>query len=127
MSGRPYQSRGFGWRWSCRLVEMLGLGCLLFMAGCAQAGPAKAARKPALTNYHGVVVADDYQWLEDETNAEVQSWTQTQHLVARAYLDRLPARSAIEERIEELFEHTSSDYYGARAGGGVIYCLRLKP
>ena len=97
------------------------------MAGCAEAGPAKAARKPALTNYHGVVVADDYQWLEDETNAEVQSWTQTQHLMARAYLDRLPARSAIEERIEELFEHASSDYYGARAGGGVIYCLRLKP
>ena len=53
---------------------------------------------------HGVEIHDPYRWLEDETAPEVQAWVAAQQAYARAYLDSLPERPAIETRLREVMD-----------------------
>ena len=53
---------------------------------------------------HGVEIHDPYRWLEDETAPEVQAWVAAQQAHARAYLDSLPERPAIETRLREVMD-----------------------
>jgi prolyl oligopeptidase len=56
---------------------------------------------------HGTKVADPYRWLEDDVreSPEVAEWVTKQNDVARAYLEAIPERSAIEERLTELWNY----------------------
>ncbi len=56
-------------------------------------------------DYHGTPVADPYRWLEDTDSAETQAWITTQNQVSRAFLDGIPARSHIHQRLTELWDH----------------------
>jgi prolyl oligopeptidase len=53
---------------------------------------------------HGVEVHDPFRWLEDESAPEVQEWVQLQQAYARAYLDTLPQRPAIEGRLRQAMD-----------------------
>ena len=53
--------------------------------------------------YHGVAVADPYRWLEDDHAAETKAWVAAQNEVTFAYLDRIPQRPAIRERLTQLW------------------------
>ena len=54
-------------------------------------------------NYHGTPVADPFRWLEDPNDPETIAWTQAEHALTRSYLDALPCRQAIEERLTTLW------------------------
>jgi prolyl oligopeptidase len=56
-------------------------------------------------NYHGTVVADPYRWLEDDVreSGDVAAWVEAQNKLTFAYLDKLPARERIEQRLTELW------------------------
>jgi prolyl oligopeptidase len=57
--------------------------------------------------YFGVKVLDPYRWLEADVreSAEVAEWVKKQNAVARAYLDAIPQRKAIEKRLTELWNY----------------------
>ena len=63
-------------------------------------------RVEQVDEFHGVKVADPYRWLEADVreSPEVAEWVKQQNEVARAYLDAIPQRPAIERRLTELFE-----------------------
>ncbi len=73
-------------------------------------------------NYHGTLVADPYRWLEDDVreSAEVEAWVNAQNAVTNAYLDSLPNRDAIKQRLTELwnFERYSVPF---SEGGRIFY------
>ncbi len=73
-------------------------------------------------NYHGTEVADPYRWLEDDVreSSEVAVWVAAQNEVTDAYLDSLPGRAAIHQRLTELwnYERYSVPF---SAGGRVFY------
>ena len=52
-------------------------------------------------------VADPYRWLEDSvrTNPDVAAWVAAQNEVTNAYLETLPGRAAIEDRLTELWNY----------------------
>lgn len=50
-------------------------------------------------DFHGVQVRDPYRWLEQATDSEVRGWVDAQNEVTRAWLDAVPARPVIAERI----------------------------
>lgn len=52
-------------------------------------------------------VADPYRWLEDSvrTNPDVAAWVAAQNEVTNAYLETLPGRTAIEDRLTELWNY----------------------
>jgi prolyl oligopeptidase len=50
---------------------------------------------------HGVLITDPYRWLEDQHSSRTRQWIREQTQYAREYLDSLPGRRKIRERIRE--------------------------
>jgi prolyl oligopeptidase len=59
-------------------------------------------RMPVETTYHGVVVSEDYRWLEDGSSEETKAWTAEQNARTRAVLDGLPGYAATRRRVAEI-------------------------
>jgi len=55
--------------------------------------------------YFGVDVPDPYRWLEDDLSEETASWVQDQNKVTFSYLDKIPFRDKIKDRLSELFDY----------------------
>jgi prolyl oligopeptidase len=54
-------------------------------------------------DYHGTKVADPYRWLEDDNSAETAKWVEAENKVTFAYLDKIPYRTQVKARLEQLF------------------------
>jgi prolyl oligopeptidase len=55
--------------------------------------------------YFGVKVADPYRWLEDENSPETRQWIEEQNKVTFGYLERIPFRQQVKQRLEKLFDY----------------------
>ncbi|HEY9736245.1 MAG TPA: prolyl oligopeptidase family serine peptidase [Trichocoleus sp.] len=55
--------------------------------------------------YHGVEVADPYRWLENPQSEESQRWIEAQNELTLGYLENLPGRDRITERLTELWNY----------------------
>jgi len=53
--------------------------------------------------YHGMKVPDPYRWLEDDNSAETKEWVKAENNVTHAYLDAIPFRNKIRERLEKIW------------------------
>ncbi len=63
-------------------------------------------RKTAQTDtYHGVSVADPYRWLEDDTSAETAAWVEAQNKVTFPYLEKIPFRAQLRDRVIQLNDY----------------------
>jgi len=58
---------------------------------------------------HGVAVTDPYRWLEDQESPRTREWLAAQTRYARAYLDSIPHREPIRQRIRELLDVEKCD------------------
>ena len=58
---------------------------------------------------HGVSVTDPYRWLENQDSVQTRAWLEAQTEYARAYLDAIPGRERIRERIRELLDVETYD------------------
>ena len=56
-------------------------------------------------DYHGTKVADPYRWLEDPDAERTRAWIEQQNRTTRAFLDAIPERASIRQRIEELWNY----------------------
>ncbi|MFT5533225.1 MAG: prolyl oligopeptidase [Candidatus Paceibacteria bacterium] len=56
-------------------------------------------------DYHGIKVADPYRWLEDSNSTATQDWITAQNQLTQSYLDAIPARTAIRERLTTLWNY----------------------
>ena len=62
-------------------------------------------RTGQVDDYFGVKVADPYRWLEDDNADATKAWVEAQNRVTFAYLDAIPFRAALRERIRALADH----------------------
>jgi len=53
----------------------------------------------------GTKIPDPYRWLEDDTSAAVAAWVQEQNKLTFGYLDRIPFRPRLKQRLQELFNY----------------------
>jgi len=58
-----------------------------------------------IDNYFGVEVADPYRWLEDDNSEETTKWVQAQNKVTFDYLESIPYRDKINERLSQLWNY----------------------
>jgi prolyl oligopeptidase len=56
-------------------------------------------------DYFGTKVADPYRWLENDRAPEVAAWVEAQNKVTFAYLDQIPYRAAIKDRLMKLYNY----------------------
>src|SRR5262245_43929648 len=56
---------------------------------------------------HGVKVADPYRWLEEDVreSKEVAAWVEAQNKVTDAYLDAIPARKQLRDRLTAVWNY----------------------
>ena len=55
--------------------------------------------------YFGEEVADPYRWLEDDRSAETEAWVKAQNEVTFGYLDNIPYREELKERLSKLWNY----------------------
>lgn len=56
-------------------------------------------------NYFDSIVPDPYRWLEDDRSTETGEWVKSQNEVSFDYLNKIPFRSAIRERLAKLWDY----------------------
>jgi prolyl oligopeptidase len=57
-------------------------------------------------DYSGTKVADPYRWLEADANVpEVASWVEAQNKVTFSYLEKIPFRQKVKDRLTQLFNY----------------------
>ncbi len=65
----------------------------------------KTQKTDHLDDYHGTKVADPYRWLEDDTSKATASWVEEQNKVTFGYLNQIPYRKQIQERLEKIYNY----------------------
>lgn len=58
-----------------------------------------------ITNYFGTEVKDPYRWLEDDRSPETEAWVKAQNKVTHSFLDTIPFRKALQERLSSLWNY----------------------
>ncbi len=55
--------------------------------------------------YFGEAIKDPYRWLEDDMSDETAAWVKAQNQVTFGYLDSIPFRKELKERLETLWNY----------------------
>jgi prolyl oligopeptidase len=55
--------------------------------------------------YHGIPVADPYRWLEEQDSDATRSWIEAQNQVTFQYLEGLPHREKLKQRLTQLWNY----------------------
>lgn len=77
----------------------------------------KAKTVDQVDDYHGTKVADPYRWLEDTDSADTKAWVEAENKLTFSYLDQIPYRAAIRERLLKLWNYerfTAPELEGGR-------------
>jgi prolyl oligopeptidase len=78
-----------------------------------------AARKDdVVDDYHGTRVADPYRWLENPDSSESRQWIEAQNQLAFGYLEKIPVRARIKQRMTALWDY---EKYGVPWREGTRY------
>ena len=89
------------------------LGGLVLLASCAT----ETKREPIAVNYPTTAtvdtvdtyfendVPDPYRWLEDDRSPETEAWVKEQNSVTFGYLDKIPFREDLKNRLEKLWNY----------------------
>lgn len=65
--------------------------------------------EPVTEILHGIPVTDQFRWLEDQDSPRTRIWIEAQMAYARSYLDCIPGRVRIRNRIRELLDVETYD------------------
>ncbi len=64
-----------------------------------------ARRDSHVDDYHGEKVADPYRWMEQLDSPETREWVKTEAQLTDSYLEKIPARKEIKERLTKLLDY----------------------
>ena len=65
----------------------------------------KTKKVDTVTNYFGTDVKDPYRWLEDDRSEETGAWVENQNEVTYGYLDKIPFRDELKERLTSIWNY----------------------
>jgi prolyl oligopeptidase len=93
-------------------LRTCGLFAFVLLAGplLAQVAPPKlsypvAKKADQVDDYHGTKIADPYRWMEDLDSPDVASWIAAENEVTFGYLNTIPQRDAIKQRLTTLWNY----------------------
>lgn len=56
-------------------------------------------------DYFGTKIEDPYRWLENDTSKQTENWVLTQNNYTNSFLNKIPNRNKIKERLTELWNY----------------------
>jgi len=82
---------------------------LLLPISCKKNGAKypRTKKVDVVDNYFGVKVHDPYRWLEADTSAEVAEWIKEENNITNEYLNKIPLRGIVKERLTELWNYST--------------------
>jgi len=86
-----------------------------------------AASRTTTQDYFGTPVSDDFGWLENAGDPYTRSWIAAENAYGRRYLDAMPARAELRQRLKSLLESTTNAYSGLVERGGLVFALKATP
>jgi prolyl oligopeptidase len=86
------------------LLLVLACGTSIFAQSSSLTYP-QPRKGDVVDNYFGTKVADPYRWMEDLNAPEVKQWVEAENAVTFKYLDALPVRDTLKQRITELWNY----------------------
>ena len=85
------------------------LALLLVFASCQSKISMKeypmTEKKEVIDTYFGVEVVDNYRWLEDDLSEETAQWVKQQNAVTFDFLNQIPIKNALTERLTEIWNY----------------------
>ena len=102
-----------------RAALLFSLFLLMSFLAAAQSAPLKypqPRRADQVDDYHGTKVADPYRWLEDTDSAETHAWVEEENKLTFGYLDKIPYRAAIKDRLTKLWNYERYTVPGQHGG-----------
>lgn len=98
------------------MIRKIMLGCSLFMALISCDNPEKQeksqpmkypeTKKVAVVDtLFDQVITDNYRWLEDDRSSETEEWVKAQNKVTFDYLNKIPNRNKLKDRLSELWNY----------------------
>jgi prolyl oligopeptidase len=80
----------------------------------------QTAKVDHVDDYHGTKVSDPYRWLEDDNSPQTASWVEAQNKVTFGYLEQIPQRQQLRERLTRLWNY---ERYGVpfKEGGRYVF------
>lgn len=104
----------------------LSLAVLLATTLAAQADPPakltypQPRREDIVDNYFGTKVPAPYQWMEDLNSPELAKWVTEENKLTFAYLDQIPERDWMKQRLTQLWNYEKVGV-PAREGGKLFF------
>ncbi|MCL7762191.1 prolyl oligopeptidase family serine peptidase [Polaribacter sp. Z014] len=65
----------------------------------------ETTKKPVIDSLFGTAVVDNYRWLEDDRSKETEAWVKAENEVTFNYLNKIPYRDQLKERLSELWNY----------------------
>lgn len=75
------------------------------MTSFGQTNYPKTEKKVVDNTYFGTTIKDPYRWLEDDKSAETAAWVKAENEVTFNYLEKIPFRKQLKERMEKLWNY----------------------
>jgi prolyl oligopeptidase len=95
-----------------KLLVLIILLSFVFLPACQQQKEIQPAPVYPVTqkgdqvdDYFGTKVADPFRWMEDDTAEEVKKWVEAQNKVTFGYLENIPFREKIRQRVTEVYNY----------------------
>ena len=65
----------------------------------------ETAKIPVIDTYFKTEVIDNYRWLEDDRSAETEAWVKAENEITFDYLDTIPYREQLKNRLSKLWNY----------------------
>jgi prolyl oligopeptidase len=97
-------------------MKKITLACLALLAlsACKEEQPEKqkitvtypeTKQVDTIDTYFGENIKDPYRWLEDDMSEETGAWVKSQNEVTFGYLDNIPYRKELKDRLEKMWNY----------------------
>jgi prolyl oligopeptidase len=97
-------------------MKKIALACIAVLAlnACKEEQPKKqnitvtypeTKQVDTVDTYFGENIKDPYRWLEDDMSEETGAWVKNQNEVTFGYLDNIPYRQELKDRLEKMWNY----------------------
>lgn len=88
-----------------KTITLSAIVCTLVMNAQTKINYPETKKIDHVDTYFGEKINDPYRWLEDDRSPETEMWVKKQNVVTNIYLNRIPYRNQLKERMEKLWNY----------------------